>query len=161
MRPSTFSSYGNAVRKFVICVQYVQPQATIHRLDRLCAVLGEFSFQHSPRRGSLQHFLYVIHGLEFFLPSLRGKLQYARQAAAGWDNTTPSKSPPPFSRDISLACAAVLKSEGSIAASVAVAVAFHGYFQASEICSLRREDIFFPGDCRTKLPPETMGCPQW
>ena len=107
---TTIRAYRKGVLTFLQWVSEVAPHSRFRHLDRLCADYGQAVFTVNSRRGALQQFLYTFHGLEFFIPSVRGRLFLSRQASAGWDNLVPSKSPPPFSRDIMLACAAVMRS---------------------------------------------------
>ena len=105
-------------------------------------------FAANPRRGKLQLFRNTLYGMAFLLPTLRGTLLAALQAARGWNNLVPPHSPPPLSRDIVSACAAILWKVGRKSASGAILCAFHAFLRARELCPICWRDLCFPGDPR-------------
>lgn len=146
---SSITAYRCAIVRFATWLGRYHPEVvTIVQLEKALSSYACHLFRKDTRREQRQRFLYALYGMECFLPELHKVMRQARQAASGWNRIKPSKSPPPLSKSITFAIATVLLAKNETRAALAVALSFHGYLRAGEVCQLRGEHICLPDDPR-------------
>lgn len=159
VKDETLRVYNKEVTKFLEHCEVFDVHVTTTRgMDNALATYGNDSFAESSSRGSRQAFVNCVMGIEKFLPYMKQKLVKSRAVYNGWSRMNPAKSPPPLPLSVLLVVSSLFYVSGLPDVGVSLILAFHTYLRIGELCALRWQDVFLPGDPRlTGLPGRDQG----
>lgn len=93
IKPKTLDAYRVSVLDFINWANsYYPAMSSMEDIDDVLANYAFYLCDDNPRRGQRQKILYVIAGIEFFMPRFHQRLRHSRLSVKDWDELIPGMS---------------------------------------------------------------------
>ncbi|KAI0563465.1 Phage integrase [Gracilaria domingensis] len=146
--------YIRAYKTFLVTLE--PSPASPDDLDKVLSAYIEDAYVEDCSAGHRLEMSYLIVFLSLAEPLLRNALGLSRRTLSGWNKLEPAQPALPLTRKLMLAFAEYFRRNGSQSAAVALCVQWTTYMRASEVLSLRIEDIELPGTVQMKCTGSQM-----
>lgn len=151
----TTERYTTAAGNFLSwCSDHGESANTFHQLDQLLADYVQFLFDSG---GSLSNAANAVRGITLLLPWVKPHLFLVSMNLRGWRKQHLPVAHPPLTWNLTCAIAIRLIQRGFWRYAVGTLLAFDCFLRISELCSLVKEDVSFPGDSRVDKDYQRVG----
>ena len=147
VRQDTLEKYQKAFESFTYYL-LMQPDLILHTAEELDHLIMEYRTEADLTRS--QHTL-LVAAAEFFLPHIKGKLVYCREALKGRTQHEPVRHTVPLTAECTCLFAALWASRGQRRLGAAVVVQQGTGLRPSELLALKPGHIYIPSDVSSAM----------
>ena len=151
LKPTTQTKYAIALENFKASTVANDP--THLSLDQRLAIHIQERYIANPRPGQRQEMSNLICIVALMYPSVKQDLGLARRCLSGWKTLKPSRSSAPFTKEIVLALAWVMVTNGKIESATVLLTSFSACLRVSEALNITWRRVALPGDLRLAAYP--------